>query len=78
MSGSLINIIDSKLFPSSIGDELLSIRFPFAKTSKGVPELMTITCRYIQVQYFEDVAVSEVRSISRVGVGLVWRDLVRL
>ena len=49
MGGSLINSSDTKPRPTSVGDEPLSIRIPLVKKFKGVPELMTVTRRDIQV-----------------------------
>ena len=71
MSDSHINIGDRKPRPAPIGDEYLSVCIPIAKTSNGVPTLMTVNCRDIQVYDFEYIAVSEFVSTASVGVGIV-------
>ena len=49
MSVSIIKISDNKPHPPFIGGESLSIRILLAKTFKGIPALMTVTCKDTQV-----------------------------
>ena len=44
---NLINNVDRKPRPVSIGNVFLSILIPLTKTSKGSPALMTVTCKDI-------------------------------
>ena len=73
---SLKNISDSKPHPAPICDESLYIQIPLAKRFKFVPALMTVTCRDIQEQDIEYVAVIKVGRIALVGFGIVCRDEV--
>ena len=76
MIGSLIKISDSKPHPASIGDESLYIWIPLAKKFKGIPALMTVTCRDIQEYDLEYAAAIKFRSIALMGFGLICRYVV--
>ena len=78
MRFSLIKRSDRKPHPASIGYKSLSICIALGKTPKGVPALVTVTCRDIQVYDFEYVAVIEAGSVASIGVGLVWREFFLL
>ena len=57
MSCSIIKSVYCKSLSTSICDESLPIWIPLAKPFEGVPELVTVACRNVQIQDIEGVSI---------------------
>ena len=76
--GFFIQCDGGKPLPLSISNEALALRAPFVVFLEGVPTLVAVTCRDVEIHNLENIAIHQIGGVAVIRVGLVWRGVSKL